>query len=156
VEGLKQQRSAVETQGPGAVPAMFPVPPQFPKDVADLYQAHLTPSAARLDVMIAELEALDTSRAQVRAARSVGLGAIPTVVISSGQPVSVPDLPDEVNREYDATWQQLHVEQTAMSSQGQRIVAGGSGHTVQYDQPDLVVEVLRGMVEAAREQSGRS
>jgi pimeloyl-ACP methyl ester carboxylesterase len=156
VEGLKQQRAAVESQGPGAVPAMFPVPAQFPKDVADLYQSHLAPSVARLDAMIGELDALDTSRAQVRAARGVGLGAIPLVVISHGQPVSVPGMPDEVNREYEATWQQLHAEQTAMSSQGQRIIAEGSGHMVQHDQPDLVAEVLQRMVEAAREQSDRS
>jgi pimeloyl-ACP methyl ester carboxylesterase len=150
VEALKQQKAAVEAQGTEAVPALLPVPPQFPQEVAEQYQAHLAPSVTRLDTMIRELEALAISRAQVRAARDTGLGAIPTVIISHGQPAAIPGMPDEINREYEATWQQLHIEQAAMSSQGRRMIAEQSGHMVQYDQPDLVVEVIRQVVEATR------
>jgi hypothetical protein len=100
--------------------------------------------------MIRELEALETSRAQVRAARSAGLDAIPMIVISHGQPAAIPGMPDEVNRAYEATWQEMHVEQTAMSSQGKRIIAEHSGHMVQYDQPDLAGAAIREIVDAVR------
>ena len=67
---------------------------------------------------------------------------------------AMPGLSAEVSREFEQTCQQMHVELTAQSSNGKRIVAEKSGHYIQLDQPELVIDVIREVVEAARTGEG--
>jgi pimeloyl-ACP methyl ester carboxylesterase len=39
--------------------------------------------------------------------------------------------------------QAMHAERAALSSKGKQIVAEQSGHFVQLDQPDLVIDAIR-------------
>jgi pimeloyl-ACP methyl ester carboxylesterase len=86
----------------------------------------------------------------VRAAQITTLGDLPLIVLSHGKPQPMPGLPAEVNREFEQTWQQLQDELTAQSSRGKRIVAEQSGHYIQFDQPELVINAIREVIEAAR------
>jgi hypothetical protein len=102
--------------------------------------------------MIAELSALQESRSQLRSARDRGLGDIPVIVLSHGIPQSIPGLPDEVNREYEAAWQQMQIELAAQSSNGQRFAVEGAGHMIHHDRPDQVVAAIQQIVTAARKR----
>ena len=71
-------------------------------------------------------------------------------MLSHGQTQRVPGLSEEVNRQKEQTEQQMQVELAAQSSNGKRIVAEKSGHLIQIDQPELVIDAIRQVVEAAR------
>jgi pimeloyl-ACP methyl ester carboxylesterase len=147
---LQQRRAMAVAEGP--LPSLLPGPAQLPGDIAEKYQALITENTTRLDTMIAELSALQESRSQLRSARDRGLGDIPVIVLSHGIPQSVPGLPDEVNRDYEAAWQQLQIELATQSTHGTRIVAEGAGHMIHHDRPDQVVAAIQQIVTAARKR----
>src|SRR5438093_2536930 len=62
---------------------------------------------------------------------------IPVVVITGG-------------RGADATWRDLQRDQVALSERGCQIIAEQSGHVVAVDQPYVVVDAVRTVVETAR------
>lgn len=100
--------------------------------------------------MIAEFEELDALQDEVRAARPATPSDIPLVVLSHGVPQAIPGLPEDVNRAYEAAWQQMQRELAAQSSRGRHVVVEGSGHNIHHDRPDEVVKAIREVVEAAR------
>ena len=79
---------------------------------------------------------------------------IPLIVLSHGQTQRVPGLSEEISREFEQTWQQMQAGLAAQSSHGKRIVAEKSGHLIQLDQPELVIDAIRQVVEAARAGRG--
>ncbi len=76
--------------------------------------------------------------------RNVGdLGDLPLMVIRAGdRPAD--DWPPE------AEWRQVQALLAGLSTQGVELVAEASGHYVQLDQPEIVVEAIRRVVEAGR------
>jgi pimeloyl-ACP methyl ester carboxylesterase len=84
----------------------------------------------------------------VRAAHITSLGDIPLIVLSHGKTQLMPGVSAEVNRKVEQIWQQIHIELAAQSSRGKRIVAEQSGHYIQFDQPELVVDAIREVVKA--------
>ncbi len=148
---LRQARDAVASQGPDAAPPLLALPQQFSAETAEMYKSLSVADATRFDAMIAELEALEESQAQVRAARSATLGNIPLMVLSHGVAQSVPGMSDEVNRQYEESWQRMQVGLAGQSSVGKRLVVEGSGHMVHHDRPEVVVDAIRQVVAAVRE-----
>ncbi len=53
-------------------------------------------------------------------------------------------------REHRRVWVDLQQELVALSSEGERRVAAGSGHVIQLDRPDMVIEAITGMRAALR------
>jgi pimeloyl-ACP methyl ester carboxylesterase len=45
-------------------------------------------------------------------------------------------------------WDELQVELAALSSNGKQVIAEESGHYIQLDQPELVIDAIRDVVEA--------
>ena len=64
----------------------------------------------------------------------------------------MPGLSAEACREFEQVSQQLHIELAAQSSRGKRVVAEKSGHYIQLEQPELVLDAIREVVEAARQR----
>jgi hypothetical protein len=62
---------------------------------------------------------------------------IPVVVVTGG-------------RGADAKWRQLQRDQASLSERGCLIIAHNSGHVVSIDQPKVVVDAIRVVVETAR------
>jgi pimeloyl-ACP methyl ester carboxylesterase len=92
-----------------------------------------------------ESAAFQVSLKQVeQARRTKSFPEIPLVVISSGKP----DFGG--TRELLQTMQELHADLANESSQGTQIVADKSGHAIQLDEPELVVDVIRQVVEKVR------
>jgi pimeloyl-ACP methyl ester carboxylesterase len=83
-----------------------------------------------------QVESLPESAAQVAEVKS--LGDIPLRVLSADQ------TPPE----------RLALQEAAarLSSNGRHIVAAGSGHWIQLDRPEIVVEAIRQVLEAARQR----
>ena len=92
---------------------------------------------------------LGVSLAQVAAAGA--LGSTPLVVLSAGrtEPYSA-DFPAELGAQLDRLREAQQVELVSLSSSGRRIIAAQSGHMIQADQPDLVVNAIRRVIEDVR------
>lgn len=69
-------------------------------------------------------------------------GSLPMAVIAAGQ-----------NVDGLANWEEAQQAMSKLSSRGRYVLAEGSGHYVQLEQPQLVVEAVRQVVEAARGRS---
>jgi len=82
------------------------------------------------------LQGVPASGAQAAAVRS--LGDRPLIVLTAG----LNDNPD---------WPAWQSELLQLSSNSRQIIAANSGHNIQLDEPQVVVEAIRQMIERVRE-----
>ena len=75
---------------------------------------------------------------------------IPLVVLSHGRKLPLPNASDEVVTGVEAAWLELQRALASRSSLGRLVIAQRSGHDVQNDEPELVIEAVREVVAAAR------
>ena len=81
------------------------------------------------------------------------LGDLPLFVLSQGkEPEAVPEMGFSLE---DAVaqlkvWNVLQEELTALSTRGQRFVAGDSGHGIQFEQPQIVIDKIILLVNTIR------
>jgi pimeloyl-ACP methyl ester carboxylesterase len=68
----------------------------------------------------------------------------------SRRKLTIPVLVVTGARGADEHWRRLQRDQASLSERGCLIVAQQSGHVVQFDQPEIVVEAIRTVVETAR------
>lgn len=92
-----------------------------------------------------ELDASETSAAQVRETGS--MKNIPLVVITAGALKFPPGIDAE---QANQKWMERQAQLTKLSSSGKHIVAEKSDHYVQLDEPEIVIDAVRGLVENAR------
>ena len=110
-----------------------------PAAMARMYQTHFFRSLRN------EIRAVEVSTAQADPPRA--LNDVPLIVLSRGS--LNPGLPDEQFEQQKQCWNELQRELTMLSSNSRQIVAEKSGHYIQHDQPKLVVDAIRLLVEAA-------
>ena len=79
------------------------------------------------------------------------LGGLPLTVITAGVPNLPPFIDQEVRDRLASLWLESQRNLVRLSSAGTHIMAEESGHCVQCDQPELVADAIRGIVEDARE-----
>jgi pimeloyl-ACP methyl ester carboxylesterase len=95
-----------------------------------------------------ESAAVSVSMHQVEQTRQTkSFPDIPLIVLSAGKPDF--DITQEVLEKLQA----LHVDLANESPQGVHIVAQESGHAIQLDQPELVIDAIRQVVEKVRRSS---
>jgi pimeloyl-ACP methyl ester carboxylesterase len=81
------------------------------------------------------------------------LGDLPLTVISRGHSDRNPEkFPPGVVEQIEQVWQQMQYELAQLSSQSRYIRAENSGHMINKDEPDLIVEVIRQVVMQIREK----
>jgi hypothetical protein len=73
------------------------------------------------------------------------LGALPLIVLSRGARWG----------ETEETWQRHQADLVLLSSAGQQLFAGDSGHGIQYEQPEAAISAIRQMVEQIRLEGDR-
>jgi len=78
------------------------------------------------------------------------MGDIPLVVISSGRNMSFMADPAE-DAHANEVYRALQREMAEESPQGQYLVAANSGHNIQIDQPDIVIDAIRSVVQDIRD-----
>ena len=71
-------------------------------------------------------------------------------VRSSRRKLAIPVLVVTGARGADENWRRLQQDQASLSERGCLIVAPQSGHVVQADQPEIVVDAIRAVVESVR------
>jgi pimeloyl-ACP methyl ester carboxylesterase len=121
--------------------------PLLPPEVWEaLRQEAMTPPHRLVDP-----EGIDiwTSERQTRLAlRRSPLRPMPLVVLAHGRPEPSP--PGWPGEEVERLWQQLQRELAQLVPGGRLVVATESGHNIQDDQPELVLDAIRDVVRAVR------
>jgi hypothetical protein len=87
------------------------------------------------------------------------LGDLPLIVLSAGltadeEYAQMGGAKSGISREvyakvYEAN-QEMQKDLTSFSTQGQQVIATESGHMIHYDQPELVIDAIRTIVEQVR------
>ncbi|MEJ2349895.1 MAG: alpha/beta hydrolase [Anaerolineales bacterium] len=107
---------------------------------------YLTPDY--FDTCLAELWALPDSDRQARATGS--LGDIPLILLRHGVPDLFSKLRAEQAEEAEKVWVELQEDLAQLSANGEVRVAAGAGRDIPLEKPDLVVEAIQDVVEAAQ------
>ncbi|HXC43053.1 MAG TPA: alpha/beta hydrolase [Candidatus Dormibacteraeota bacterium] len=98
---------------------------------------------------VAELKSISESAAQTAATGP--LGDLLLAVLSSDPEHPRPDLPEDLIKPTNDAWQQMQEELSHLSTKGTRVVAKGSGHYIQIDRPEVVIEAVHNLVDQARQ-----
>jgi pimeloyl-ACP methyl ester carboxylesterase len=111
---------------------------------AHLYQTHSCAAVQR------EWQGFEAETRDVEPPAS--LGDLPLLVLSQGKPfeASGPIGPEEAE-EMRVVWDELQEELRALSSRGERRIAKESGHMIQLEQPQIVIEGVRDVVARVRQ-----
>lgn len=121
----------------------------FPEDVYAQYQA-ITATTDYFETWISESLAVPDSAAEVAALHITNFGNLPLIVLSAGQWDPIPSLSEAENQKLWAAFQAQQTELVALSSEAKQVVAGQSGHHIQLNQPDLVIEAIREILDAVQ------
>jgi pimeloyl-ACP methyl ester carboxylesterase len=97
---------------------------------------------------LAELKSFPESAEQ--AAATGLLGDLPLAVLSSDPNRPEPDLPEDLVEPTHKAWEQMQEELSHLSTCGTHTVAERSGHYIQLDRPDVVIEAVHQVLEEAR------
>jgi pimeloyl-ACP methyl ester carboxylesterase len=87
--------------------------------------------------------------------RCASLGDVPLVVVSRGQAQAHTGLPSELVARREQTWRQMQCELALLSSRSVHLIAESSGHLVNEEQPEMVVEAVRQAVALTQEHEDR-
>ncbi len=90
---------------------------------------------------VAELKAISESAAQTAGTGS--LGDLPLAVLSHDPNQPQPDLPEDLVKPTNDAWEQMQQELAHLSGRSTRTIATHSGHYIQLDRSDLVIEAVR-------------
>ena len=82
------------------------------------------------------------------------LNDLPLVVLSRGKGIAeagetIFQLPDVTLLEIDTVWNELQQELVALSTNSTHIITEESGHFIQVEQPELVIEAIRSVMDKA-------
>jgi pimeloyl-ACP methyl ester carboxylesterase len=95
----------------------------------------------------------DPTVAQVRQARAESpLRPIPLYTLSHGIPFGEP-FPGWPSEEMEAVMSRLQEDTASLVPDSRRVIATKSGHNIHQDQPELVIEAIRAVVDAVRDPS---
>ena len=121
----------------------------FPEEVFAQYKVawattgHLTAAAAEINAML-------ESTVEVCALQITSFGDLPLSVLTAGVYHPNPAQSEAVNQQNREEWQAMQSELAALSSMSKQTIAEQSGHQIQFDQPDLVIDAILEMVDALR------
>ena len=117
----------------------------LPDEAVAQYRA-IAVSTGYFRTAVAENEAFEENLAQLRAAH-VNLGRTPLTVISRGYWEPIPALSASDNEQAWQAWQEMQSELVGLSTDSTRTIATASEHNVQLQQPQLVVDAVRDIIE---------
>ncbi len=138
---------------PGTVGRLWPSP--IPEGAREAYQAIAASGRRWFETMGQETAAMWSVLASARAMQLPTLGDMPLVVLSRGRTdlSTGPGISAEDVEGYKVANEEMQAELAALSTRGKQIIAEDCGHHIHMEQPELVIDAIREVVEAAREQS---
>jgi len=99
---------------------------------------------------IKEMKALTQSAAETAATGS--LGDLPLAVLSHDPDKPSSELPADLAKPTNQAWEKMQEELAHLSTRGTLTIARNSGHYIQIDRPDLVVEAVHTVLDQTRVQ----
>jgi pimeloyl-ACP methyl ester carboxylesterase len=143
-EHLVRWLDAFPPQGPEEHPEMTESRAEFTRIVQGIEDPPPGPGEVVLSTCLAD-------------ARMTGpFGDLPLAIVSAGRPGKYPpDFPQDVAQRVDAFGREMQRDLTRLSTRSVYLIAEQSGHLVPQDQPRIVVEAIRQIVESARHQNAR-
>jgi pimeloyl-ACP methyl ester carboxylesterase len=114
------------------------------------YQAILA-TTNYFQTSIAEWNSEEVSYSEVRSLQITNFGDLPLIVLSRGLQEPNPLISEIDNQKMWEVMQEWQSELVGLSSQGKQVIAEQSGHNIQLDQPDLVIEAIREILHVIRE-----
>lgn len=127
---------------------------KYPQDIQQMYLA-LRLSTKRLNTGHAELDNFDTSCSQIKASGGI-VGNKPLVVITAGKKMTADDS-GHTQKQLDKkelAKAEMQKDLVTKSSCGKQVFAEKGGHNINYDQPEIIVDVVREMVDQLRIKTG--
>lgn len=140
---------AVVATGIGAlVPAIGALAdnPELPSPTREAVSALALSDPKFIEARAAENDAIFDSLEQVRTAHITSLGNIPLIVLYHG--ITDNPMPGMTTEENQQWWFGLQTELATLSPQGKLVLAEQSGHHIQLDQPDLVIDAIEQVLTA--------
>jgi pimeloyl-ACP methyl ester carboxylesterase len=98
---------------------------------------------------VAEMKAFRESATQ--AAASGSLGDLPLVVLSHDPEKPSAEIPADLVKPTNDAWEKMQEEMAHLSTRGTQSIVKNSGHYIQIDRPDAVIDAVRGMVDQVRQ-----
>jgi hypothetical protein len=98
-----------------------------------------------------EFAAISESDRQLCAVRT--LGNLPLIVIRHGLPGMFARMPAREAGQAEQIWRGLQSDLANLSSNSRLLVAKKSGHNILVEQPEVVIDAIRMMVDAVRKNS---
>lgn len=126
---------------PGSIPNR-----RMPDDVLAQYRA-IAVSTSYFQTSIAENEAFESNLTGVRNA-NINLGDMPLIVISLGYWDVIPGFSEIENQQAWQAWNEMQSELLSLSSNSRQIIAAESEHHIQLQQPELVIDAIRDVIQA--------
>jgi hypothetical protein len=99
-------------------------------------------------------EGLDQDKSFEQDRGITSLGDLPLVVVAAGKRYDwSPDFPVDVGAKIENDWRELQKDLTKLSSRSSIVIAKNSGHIIPEDQPEIVVDAIRQVVDRVRRQT---
>lgn len=151
IEGLGQIAEAAAAGAIGPEFALGFVPAGVPEDLHELWAEQFLFSGS-LEAAVAEYAVIESSLAWL--AERHGPLDTPVRVVARGAALELPEeirdafgITLEALDRFEAIWRELQEEHATLSGDSVLVIAGESQHYVHYTEPELVVEVVRGLVD---------
>lgn len=128
-------RGGLSPEDEGILAPVWKLPPEARRPLK-----HFWAEAKFFEALGSQIESICQSAAETLDARAGGFGDLPLVTISSTDPG------DYRLRQQEAL--------AALSTRGRHVVASNSGHWIPLDQPDVVIDVVGGLVRDTRGDEG--
>ena len=128
---------------------------RLPPDLAALDQAQRSRPSYLLD-HVSEYESFLPSKEHGNAdqkeleAAAASFGDKPLIVLTRSTSWNLPGITPEQNAAIDQAWKAGHDRLAALSTHGSNSVVPGSGHYIQYDQPQVVIDAVKQAVTEIR------
>ena len=114
-----------------------------PAAMSRLYQTHF------FTALYNDIKSTEISISQVAPPDS--LGDLPLIVLSRGS--NNPGLPQQEFEQLKDSWNELQLELLYLSSKSSRIIAKNSGHYIQKDQPQLIIDAVSQLIKMVNNQT---
>lgn len=116
----------------------------FPEEAYKQYQVVLA-TTDYFDNAIAESTTFFSGASSLKMTR---LGDLPLIVLSHGVPDTISSLNRAEQSQFEQEWTKMQLELAGLSSNSKQVIAKKSGHYIQLDEPDLVIESILQLVQA--------
>lgn len=99
-----------------------------------------------IGTVVEELESAPRFAAQASSIAS--FGDIPLVVITATSPARNDSIPIEFRDDFTRIWNELQEDLLSLSTNSQHLFSPGSGHYIQIDQPEIIIEAITNIIES--------